>query len=375
MLQRVTIENAEISAYIPVNVRKMNDDAVNVDVEFIGENNLLAGDTYEIAFCSNEYEEGVAPQSPKGTFRLQNAEEARAYYGEVNSFSAFDAAVNSTNSDTVVVEGAITKVGLGVQVERDVTLDFDNYEFNAGSDTNSRWYAIEAYGEYDVVIKNANFTRAGIYAAQGVNVVFENGTINHKPERSSRYIFCAQSGSTITIKDGTFLNDRKNNKYFWADNATIIVEGGNFGGVASSGNLYLSNGGQVIIKGGTFNFDPTAYVAPGSVVKKDGSNWVVSAIDESANIADVIADAEAGATIALKAGNYTFPSSSVQAGQTIICEEGTVFTGNSKLNIKGATVVGATFSNTSGTAVDQTINGTFKNCTFTGSNALRYWWC
>ena len=57
---------------------------------------------------------------------------------------------------------------------------------------------------------------------------------------------------------------------------------------------------------------------------------------------------------------------------TIVCEEGTVFTGNSKLNIKGATVVGATFSNPSGTAVDQTINGTFKNCTFTGSNALRY---
>ena len=46
--------------------------------------------------------------------------------------------------------------------------------------------------------------------------------------------------------------------------------------------------------------------------------------------------------------------------------------GNTKLNINGATVEGATFSNPSGTAVDQTINGTFKNCTFTGSNALRY---
>ena len=42
------------------------------------------------------------------------------------------------------------------------------------------------------------------------------------------------------------------------------------------------------------------------------------------------------------------------------------------MNIQGATVVGATFSNPSGTAVGSTINGTFKNCTFTGSNALRY---
>ena len=81
---------------------------------------------------------------------------------------------------------------------------------------------------------------------------------------------------------------------------------------------------------------------------------------------------EAGATVNVMAGEYTFPSSSVAEGVTIVCEEGTVFTGNSKLNIKGATVVGATFSNPSGNAVDQTINGTFKNCTFTGSNALRY---
>ena len=82
---------------------------------------------------------------------------------------------------------------------------------------------------------------------------------------------------------------------------------------------------------------------------------------------------KAGATVNVMAGEYTFPSSSIAEGVTIVCEEGTVFTGNSKLNIKGATVVGATFSNPSGTAVDQTINGTFKNCTFTGSNALR--WC
>ena len=346
-----TIENSTISAYIPVNVRKMNNDACNVKVEFIGENNQLTGSSYEIAFCSNEYEEGVDPQNPVGTFRLQNAEEARAFYGTVTSFSAFDAAVNSTNDPKVEAESAITKVGEGVEVERDVEIDFQNYEFNAGSDANSRWYAIEAYGEYDVVLQNANFTRAGVYAGEGANVVFENGTINHNPERTSRYIFCSQSGSTITIKDGTFTNDRAKNSFFWADNSTIIVEGGNFGGAASNNKVVTTNGGQVIIKGGTFNFDPTAWVAPGSVVNKDGSNWVVSAIEESANIANVIKNAT--------------------AGQTIVCPEGTVITGSTGLNIKGATVVGATFSNTSGNAVSGTINGTFKNCTFTGSNALR----
>ena len=82
----------------------------------------------------------------------------------------------------------------------------------------------------------------------------------------------------------------------------------------------------------------------------------------------------AGASnIVVAAGEYTFPASSVTAGATINCEEGTVFTGISSLNVPGATVVGATFQNNNGTAVSGTINGTFKNCTFDASEALR--WC
>ena len=77
--------------------------------------------------------------------------------------------------------------------------------------------------------------------------------------------------------------------------------------------------------------------------------------------------------VSVAKGEYTFPSSSVKAGQTIICEKGTVFTGKSSLNINGATVIGAEFKNENGTAVSGTIYGNFKNCTFTGSEALR--WC
>ena len=78
------------------------------------------------------------------------------------------------------------------------------------------------------------------------------------------------------------------------------------------------------------------------------------------------------AIVNVAAGEYTFPSS-VAAGVTIQCEEGTVFTGTSGLNINGATVIGAEFKNEGGVAVRGTINGTFKNCTFTGEEALR--WC
>ena len=87
-----------------------------------------------------------------------------------------------------------------------------------------------------------------------------------------------------------------------------------------------------------------------------------------------VANAQTGDVVEIPAGEYTFPAaSSFKEGVILQCEEGTVFTGNSKLNINGSTVIGATFSNPSGTAADQTINGTFKDCVFEGSNALR--WC
>jgi len=80
------------------------------------------------------------------------------------------------------------------------------------------------------------------------------------------------------------------------------------------------------------------------------------------------------ASVLLKPGTYTFPSK-VAKGVTIECTEGVVFEGTSGLNINGATVIGARFSGTasgnSGT-VAGTINGSFKNCTFEGVNALRY---
>ena len=369
-----TIENATISAYIPVNIRKMNDAACNVDVEFLGENNVLTGNVYEIAFCSNEYEENVDPQSPVGTFRLQNAEEARAYYGDITTFSAFDAAINSTNNELVVVESDITKVGLGVEVERHVTIDFAGHEFNAGSTANSYWYALEIYGDYDVNIKNADFTRAGIFAGENANVVFESGKITHKPERTSRYIFCAQSGATITVKDGTFTNDRARNSFFWADAATIVVEGGTYTsvyGVKSNKKIVTTNGGQVIIKAGTFEFDPTAWVVSTSVVEKVGSNWVVTPITPSNNISDAISGVEDGGKIVLVDGNYTMPATNGK-DVTIVGSKNAVVTINkpnmngSDITFEGVTVKGSGYA----TGVQHVNTVTYNNVKVIGEMCL-----
>ena len=183
------------------------------------------------------------------------------------------------NELQVEVTERIDFVGQGFEINRGATIDFQNNVLNAGSTASSMNYALEISG-CDVDIYNANFTRAGIAADNGANVTFHSGKINHKPERTSRYIFCAHTGSTITIKDGTFVNDRPKNSFFWADNATIIVENGTFTSVSasqkSSKKVVLSNGGKVIIKGGTFEFDPTAWLAEGYTATKSGSNWVVS---------------------------------------------------------------------------------------------------
>ena len=78
-------------------------------------------------------------------------------------------------------------------------------------------------------------------------------------------------------------------------------------------------------------------------------------------------------TVFVPAGEYSFPASSLGEGDTLLCAPGTVFEGTSSLNVNGATVVGGTFANDSGYAVSGTINGTFKDCVFDSSEALR--WC
>ena len=59
-------------------------------------------------------------------------------------------------------------------------------------------------------------------------------------------------------------------------------------------------------------------------------------------------------------------------GTDIVYAEDVVVEGTSQLNT-GATIIGATFKNENGTAVTQTVSGTFKDCVFEGSEALR--WC
>jgi hypothetical protein len=125
---------------------------------------------------------------------------------------------------------------------------------------------------------------------------------------------------------------------------------------------------EVIVKGGTFGFDPSEWVAAGYTAKKDGQNWVVVAVTAD-NLNEFVATP--GATVKVAAGEYAFPKT-IAEGVNIVCEPGTVFTGSANLNIKTASVEGATFKNENGSVVNSgSISGTYKNCVFEGKNAFR----
>ena len=111
----------------------------------------------------------------------------------------------------------------------------------------------------------------------------------------------------------------------------------------------------------------------GGYTDEDGKESFQATTNEDfeAAIAEISAD-ETG-TISLYAGEYTFPASKLHEGITVNCAEGTVFTGSSQLNANGATIIGAAFENKGGTAATGTVNGTYKDCVFDGSNGLR--WC
>ena len=271
-----------------------------------------------------------------------------------------------------------------------------------GGTLNGAGYTLKVTGAgstWGTAISTTGGTIKNITVAQGFRGIF----VNHNSSNSEEVILenVVVDGPTYTISCDQGMNQglKAFNSTFkgWTSYAGTIgeVEFTNCTFGAGAGNNFSRPYAVTLYVGCNFEeghkMDPRAAVtfinctyAGEALTPANMSELIISNAanakftDEKGNV--IVNDIEdikeaisvAGATVNVLAGEYTFPSSSVAEGVTIVCEEGTVFTGNSKLNIKGATVVGATFSNPAGTAVDQTINGKFVDCTFTGSNALRY---
>ena len=79
-----------------------------------------------------------------------------------------------------------------------------------------------------------------------------------------------------------------------------------------------------------------------------------------------------GVEVVVSAAAFKDTFNNATAGD-VINASGVVVEGTTHLNKPGVTVIGATFKNEDGIAVTQTISGTYKDCVFEGSEALR--WC
>ena len=215
--------------------------------------------------------------------------------------------------------------------------------------------ALNAYGAGTVEINGGTYNMTGVagktshiaYFSTTATVVINGGSFNHVGDISMAAAggggVCLNGSANVTINGGSFNGDYAD-IYNWSSNATLTINGGTF----------AHNPGKV---------------AEGYEAKQnaDGSYSVVingKTLTDSVQVPN--------AEVYVPAGTYTFPSN-VAEGVVINCAPGTVFTGTTGLNLPSdAKVVGATFKNED-IAVSGTINGTFQNCTFEGSEALR--WC
>ena len=379
-----TVENTTISAY-----RKVGGIAGTANQAAVVTGNTVKN-SFVIADQTPEYKEYkdadlgeiVGYVHAKATVAENTAENVELTHKvksveELNN--AADRAYVTLGAGVYDLTANVTINNKPVQVkEGAVVINGTDYTITAGSEKN---YAMITKGADASLVIDASVASlgGGVAAADGAKVEFNGQGVDisqYTKSSPGRYNFYATTGGEIVINSGTFKfhsTNKTRRAYVCAENGgKVIINGGTFGKASTlsdyTGIRVMDAQSEVIVKGGTFGFDPTKWVAAGYTAKKDGQNWVVVAVTAD-NLNELVATP--GATVKVAAGDYTFPSN-VAEGVTIECAPGTVFTGNSKLNIKGSTVIGATFSNPSGTAVDQTINGTFKDCTFTGSNAVRY---
>lgn len=290
-------------------------------------------------------------------------------------------AVIKNNGTLTITGGTISSTAAngGSAIVNNGTLTVNNATLNGASNADGSWPSYTVNNTGVMTVNDATITSVhGAVCSYGAGAVLTLNNTNIEmsgiPGFTSHGIYTYDDGQAI-VNGGNIANNATDQNATGASviNGNVIVNSGNFTGRIEA---YY---GTPVISGGTFSEQPKAsYLAQyhAAYQNTDGT-WTVDYAETVAAPStneDLQAAISGGKeTVLVQAGTYTFPSGVNSDSVTIICEEGTVFEGNTKLNIGGATVVGATFSNPSGTAVDQTINGTFKNCTFTGSNGLR--WC
>ena len=371
-----------VAGRLGANVTLENNTEEDVTVEGgiqIGDNNYLslaeavadAEDGATITLAANfAVAEPIVVEEGKSLTLDLNGKTLAANYGKSVG------AVVKNNGTLTIVGGVISSLGAngGSAVMNNGTLTVKDATLNGAPNEGKSWPSYTVNNVGTMTIHNSTITSvhgAVCSYGEGAVLTLKNTNIEMSgiPGFTSHGIYTYNNGKAV-VDGGNIANNAGDQGATGGSviNGHVEVLAGNFTGRIE--NYY----GTPVLKGGAFSVKPKdTFLAEGyEAVEKDGKWIVVKAGAPVVDSSDALKEAfENNTDVYVTAGEYTFPASSVQPGATITCEEGTIFKGQSSLNIKGATVIGATFSNDK-TAVSGTINGTLKNCIFEGSEALRY---
>ncbi|MBQ8492904.1 MAG: right-handed parallel beta-helix repeat-containing protein, partial [Alistipes sp.] len=405
----LVVENSNLAAYIPITVRSLTADNGNFDLVLNG-NELVKGGLYHVALCSNEFEEGVTPEAPKGTYTVTGADNYAVF--PINANGNYTDEEGNTVAQTGTGFKEAVKSGNDVVLGDDISMKKSEGESNAYGTTgvnqtnggtidgNGNSFGVSAWSTWDSAISTTGGTIKNITINSGMRGIFVNHNSDNYGKVYLENVTIDGTVYTISCDQGTNSGLEATNCVIngWTSYAATIgdVKFTNCSFGEGQGYAFCRPYAPTTFVGCEFKagyeMDPRAKVVfvdctfdgvaltPANVDTLVTSNVANAKFeDEYGNtIVNTVEDikeaiAEEGATVKVMAGEYSFPASSIAEGVTIKCEEGTVFTGTSSLNIKGATVEGATFKNDGGQAVSGTINGNFKDCTFEGHETLR--WC
>lgn len=266
---------------------------------------------------------------------------------------------------------SITLVGVTVQ---GVNADYIGYHESAAEHYENCTIDSQMFLYGDVVtFKNCTFNQTSanaynIWTYAADNVTFEGCTFNSAGKALLIYSEGGATGNgeqTVTINNCVF-------------NATSPVAGK--AAIEIDATLEKAKVNVIIndcesngfdkgnVSGDTLYNDKKDCIKAGRVALELDGVAITKSVDAVA-----AAGKEDNAVITLQAGTYgTLPKFEGE-NVTLICEEGTVFKGTSNPGTNNVTIVGATFENEKGTAISGTLNGTFKDCVFTGHEAIR--WC
>ena len=152
----------------------------------------------------------------------------------------------------------------GIDVDHDVNINGNDINIVTTGGHGYKEYGFYISNNANVRIKDVNMYGGGLYVSGGANVLFESSKVQHYlAGLSGRNMIYIAGGSTLTLKDSEFINDKESHRYIYTNNSTVIIEGGSFRCVVSGVDkssmvnppFIIANNGKVIIKYGTFNFN------------------------------------------------------------------------------------------------------------------------